>query len=300
MTDWTTFVVGQFISGRAFFFGMALCLLGCLLKMFIKGTVVHALARITLLTSALLVILSAAPFSFWVYGVFFALWAWAMFRLDKGGCRAEKSVYLLPLLLLLAQSFLMVGMEIRCSMPPKIPLAKSDTLFVVGDSISIGADPPGTNWPQLLGGLAKLKVRNFSFGGANVESSLDNARRINQDDALVILEIGGNDLLGGTSIPKFREDLEKMLALACGPHRIVAMVELPLPPFYNRYGMVQRALAKEHGVILIPKRFMADVMSTPGATVDGLHFSNTGHILFARALFGVLARSDSGTNAPGP
>ena len=122
---------------------------------------------------------------------------------------------------------------------------------------------------------------------------MDNARRINQDDALVILEIGGNDLLSGTSIPKFREDLEKMMALACGPHRIVAMVELPLPPFYDRYGMVQRALAKEHGVILIPKRFIADVMSTPGATVDGLHFSNTGHILFARALFGMLTHSDS-------
>jgi acyl-CoA thioesterase-1 len=147
---------------------------------------------------------------------------------------------------------------------------------------------------------AKLKVRSFSFGGAKVESALDNARRINQNDALVILEIGGNDLLSGTSIPKFRQDLEKMLALACGPHRIVAMVELPLPPFYNRYGMVQRALARERGVILIPKRFMADVMSTPGATVDGLHFSNAGHILFARALSGMLTHPDPGTNAPGP
>jgi len=297
MTDWTTFVVGQFISGRVFFFGVALCLLGCVLKLFFKRTLIRVLARITLMAGVVLVVLSAAPFSLWVYGVYFALLAWAVFRLGKGGCRAEKSVYLLPLLLLLAQSFLMVGMEIRCSMPPKIPFAKSDTLFVVGDSISMGADPPGKNWPQLLGDLAKLKVQNFSFGGAKVESSLDNARRINQDDALVILEIGGNDLLGGTSIPQFREDLEKMMALTCGPHRSVVMIELPLPPFYNRYGMVQRALAKEHGVTLIPKRYIADVMSTPGATVDGLHFSNTGHVLFARALFGMLTHSVSGAEA---
>ena len=78
------------------------------------------------------------------------------------------------------------------------------------------------------------------------------------------------------------------------------MVELPLPPFYNRYGMVQRALAKKYSVTLIPKRFMADVMSTPGATVDGLHFSNVGHILFARSLSGMLTHLDSGTNAHGP
>jgi lysophospholipase L1-like esterase len=63
--------------------------------------------------------------------------------------------------------------------------------------------------------------------------------------------------------------------------------------------MVQRAVAKEHGVTLIPKRFLADVMSAPGATVDGLHFSNAGHILFARALSGMLTLPDSGTNAPG-
>jgi acyl-CoA thioesterase-1 len=109
----------------------------------------------------------------------------------------------------------------------------------------------------------------------------------------VILEIGGNDLLGGTSIPKFREDLEKMLALVCGPRRRVAMIELPLPPFYNRYGMVQRALAKSHGVTLIPKRYLAKVISTPGATVDGLHLSNAGHALLARSLFEMLTHPGS-------
>ena len=68
------------------------------------------------------------------------------------------------------------------------------------------------------------------------------------------------------------------------------MIELPLPPFYNRYGMVQRALAKSYGVTLIPKRYLAKIISTPGATVDGLHLSNTGHALFARSLSEMLPR----------
>ena len=251
------------------------------------------------MTGVVFVVLSAAPFSLWMYGVFFALLAWTVFRLGKAGKPPERRVYLLPLFLFIAQCFLMAGMEIRHSITPTIPLAKSGTLFVLGDSISMGADPPGKNWPQLLGDSENLKVQSFSAGGATVESALVGARRINQDDALVILEIGGNDLLSGTSIRKYRDDLEKMMALVCGPRRIVAMVELPLPPFYNRYGMVQRALAKEHGVTLIPKRFMADVMSTPGATVDGLHFSNTGHILFARTLHEMFICLDPRTNAPG-
>jgi acyl-CoA thioesterase I len=288
MTDWTNFVVGQFIGGQAFFFGIALCLLGCSLKSFNSKTRLQSLATVTVLVGVVFVVLSAAPFSFWVYGVFFVLLAIAAFQPIHALRWGKRTAYLL--LLLLAQGLLMVRTEILYSMPPKIPLATGDTLFVVGDSLSMGADPPGKNWPELLGELARLKVRNFSFGGAKVGSSLDNALRINQDDALVILEIGGNDMLGGTSIPKYREDLEKMLVLVCGSHRRVAMIELPLPPFYNRYGMVQRALAKSHGVTLIPKRYLAKTISTPGATVDGLHLSNTGHVLFARTLSEMLPR----------
>lgn len=298
MTQWTDFVVGHFIGGRAFFSGIALCLLGCGLKSFFNKSLVHSLARVTVLAGIVFVALSAAPFAYWVYGVLFALLALAWFRPTTGRWQSKRITYSL-LLLLLAQSLLMVGTEILHSMPPKISLATSDTLFVVGDSLSMGADPPGKNWPELLGDLARLKVRSFSFGGARVESSLDSAERIDQDDALVILELGGNDLLGGTSIPKFRKDLDKMLSLVCTPHRRVAMIELPLPPFYNRFGMVQRALAKSHGVVLIPKRYLAKIISTPGATVDGLHLSNSGHRLLASSLFGMLSPSEPGSEAPG-
>jgi acyl-CoA thioesterase-1 len=298
MTDWTDFVVGQFIGGRAFFFGMALCMLGCTLHCFFSRSRIHSLARLTVLAGVVFVILSAAPFPFWVYGVFFVLLALSAFLPTNGLWWGKKGAYLL-LLLLLGQSLLMVRTEILYALPPKIPLPTGDTLFVVGDSLSMGADAPGKNWPELVGELAKLKVRYFSFGGAKVESALDNARRIDQDDALVILEIGGNDLLGGTSIPRFREELDKMLTLVCGPHRRVAMIELPLPPFCNRYGVVQRALAKSHGVTLVPRRYLAKVISTPGATVDGLHLSNNGHVLLAHALFEMLTHSGPGSEAPG-
>jgi acyl-CoA thioesterase-1 len=290
MKDWADFVVGQFIGGGAFFLGMALCLLGCFLKFLFSQSKIQSIARVTMLVGIVLVVLSACPFSFWVYGVFFALLAWAALRANTGLWRGKKTGGLL-LLLLLAQSLLMVRAEVLHRTAPKIPFATSDTLFVIGDSLSIGADSPGKNWPELLGDLARLRVRNLSFGGAKVASSLDSALNINHDDVLVILELGGNDLLGGTSVPKFRDDLEKMLGLICGPHRHVAMIELPLPPFYNRFGKVQRELAKSHGVTLIPKRYLAKVICTPGATVDGLHLSGAGHALFAHALFEMLTQA---------
>lgn len=138
------FVVGQFIGGRAFFWGMALCLLGCSLKSFFSQTKIQPVARVTMLAGAVFVVLSAAPFSFWVYGVFFALLGLAAFRPINGRWRDKKTACLL-LLFLLAQSLLMVRTEVLHSTSPKIPFATSDTLFVIGDSLSRGADPPGKN-----------------------------------------------------------------------------------------------------------------------------------------------------------
>jgi len=269
---------------------MALCLFGCFLKFFFSQTKIQSVARIMMLAGVVVVVLSAAPFPFWVYGIFFALLALVAFRHTQWRWQDKKPDCLLPLLLLII-SVLMVHTEVLYSMPPKILLGTTDTLFVVGDSLCMEVDTPSKNWPEILGDLAKLKVRNLSIGGAKLATSLDTARRINQDDALVILELGGNDLLGGTSIPEYRENLEKMLSLLCGPHRRVAMIELPLPPFYNRFGMVQRDLAKSHGVTLIPKRYLAKIICTPGATVDGLHLSNTGHALLACTLFEMLTQA---------
>ena len=297
MTDWTNFLVGQFIGGQALYLGIALCLMGCSLKIFFSKSRIQSLARITVLAGIIFVVLSAAPFSWWAYGAFFSLLIFAAF-VPTDRLRWATQARRLPFVLALLVGSWMIGTEIHYSLPPKIQLATADTLFVIGDSISIGADPPGKNWPDLLGDLNKLNVRNFSFGGAKVESSLDSALRIDREEALVILEIGGNDLLGGTSISKFRGDLDKLLSLVSGPHRQVAMIELPLPPFYNQYGMVQRALAASHHVTLIPKRYLARVIGTPGATVDGLHLSNTGHALLARSLSEALKPPVSASAKP--
>jgi uncharacterized membrane protein len=111
MKDWADFVVGQFIGGGAFFLGMALCLLGCFLKFLFSQSKIQSIARVTMLVGIVLVVLSACPFSFWVYGVFFALLAWAALRANTGLWRGKKTGGLL-LLLLLAQSLLMVRAEV--------------------------------------------------------------------------------------------------------------------------------------------------------------------------------------------
>jgi len=70
----------------------------------------------------------------------------------------------------------------------------------------------------------------------------------------------------------------------------VVLLELPLPPLHNRYGRAQRTLAHKHDALLIPKRRFGRILAHPGATLDGLHLTQTGHELFAKMIWEILGR----------
>ena len=70
------------------------------------------------------------------------------------------------------------------------------------------------------------------------------------------------------------------------------MFELPLFPFRQSYGKVQRQLAGEFNVILIPKRFLAGILLTPDGTVDGLHLSDAGHQQMADLVWSLTRLSE--------
>ena len=72
------------------------------------------------------------------------------------------------------------------------------------------------------------------------------------------------------------QGLDATLSALAAPGRTVAMFELPLLPHKIAYGQIQRRLAAKYGVFLIPKRYLADVVSGADATSDGLHLSNLG------------------------
>lgn len=102
------------------------------------------------------------------------------------------------------------------------------------------------------------------------------ASKVTLEDRIVLIEIGGNDLLSGVPSHEFEQALEAIFLKVVAPGRTVVMFELPLFPHTIAYGQIQRRLAAKYGVWLIPKRFFIYVISGPGATLDGLHLSDAG------------------------
>jgi lysophospholipase L1-like esterase len=68
------------------------------------------------------------------------------------------------------------------------------------------------------------------------------------------------------------------------------MFELPLAPWHIGYGRIQRKLAAEFGVTLVPKSFLADIFRTKGATVDLAHLSPEGHKIMADKVWFLLGK----------
>ena len=162
-------------------------------------------------------------------------------------------------------------------------------MFLIGDSVSAGmSDSEKGTWPKLLAQTQNIDVRDFSKMGATVASARKQVQRIGDETGLVLIQIGGNDLLGSTTAAQFEERLDLLLDDVCRPDRTVVMLELPLPPFANRFGQIQRRLARKYNLILIPKRVFISVLTTAGTTLDGIHLTPQGHALMAETIWNVI------------
>ena len=163
---------------------------------------------------------------------------------------------------------------------PSPPSRSTDDrpVFVLGDSLSagLGARGEGT-WPTVLANQIRRPVRSFARPGARLADGLVQADALPPGDCVVLIELGGNDILGDATVESFAGNLRRLLRSVTKGNRSVLMFELPLLPLQNRYGRIQRQAGTEFGVRLIPRRVLAGAVTLPGHTTDGLHLSAAGH-----------------------
>ena len=171
-------------------------------------------------------------------------------------------------------------------------------LFVIGDSVTAGLNDGEQTWPRLVSKDWNIHVVDASQPGATLQSARQQNSLFADQSGLVVIEIGGNDMLEGLPVVQFEEHLDRLLTEVCQSGRSVVLLELPLPPFHAEYGSAQRRQALRHQVALIPKRQFARILTTRGATVDGIHLSKNGQIqmkMLIESLLGNRLHSGEGT-----
>jgi len=268
-------LVMVFVSGDSVFVGITCIIAATILRVWCHRPVFHKGLRIVAVIGVAGVIGSATPLPLWFYGVWGVLFLGSHLALDAEHCPPAAQHGLIVGCVLL--SGIVVVWELQYRTLPSISVTQNETVYVVGDSVSSGLDKGERPWPTVLNDSTALRVVNLAQLGSTVNTAYAQLAQISIEPALVMVEIGGNDFFGETDIQTFRTHLDRLLSKLQAHHHRVVMFELPLPPFHNHYGRTQRQLARRHGVVLIPKRILADIFGMPRGTTDGIHLSQRGH-----------------------
>lgn len=274
-------LIFHFASGKAFFSGCLLLLLAGVILFGTKRKIARIISLCLAIIGIAFIVLSATPLPLWFYGlwcVILILWLLLDFLIPHHRPKYSLIIRIVFILYIIA----MIAYEANYYRTPFLPDLKYQNIFVLGDSISAGISKNEKTWPAILSETYNINIVNLAQAGATVESALDQAAKITETEGiLVILEIGGNDLISRIPANEFGQHLEKLLASVCKPNRTILMLELPLFPFCNSYGRIQRNLAKQYDVFLVPKHFFADILQTDSATTDGIHLTAKGQELMA-------------------
>ena len=283
--NWLVYFFG---SGLAFFAGTCLLVSGLSLGWIGKRSIVRGLRRVTVFIGLIFVVLSAAPLPIWYYvllGVACLSWPVIEGKHSEKLQRIRTFLRLAVLLITLAG----VAVEIPWHFMPRIPPADGKRLYIIGDSVAAGTGENSIKtWPALLAKEESIEVVDLSEMGAMVRNAIRKAESVEIGTGLILIEIGGNDLLGTSTAQDFENDLSRLLELLRGKGRALVMFELPLPPFANEFGRVQRRLAAKHQVTLIPKRVFINILTTNGATGDSVHLTQFGHELMSQVVWKLI------------
>jgi acyl-CoA thioesterase I len=288
------YIVYFFGSGNAFFVGIGFILAGLAISIYFERRWLMIVGYLAAEFGLLLVVLSAAPIPYWLY-IFACAMTLAWLVADRRKLIGFKSYINWIRGLVVIVWAVCFALEIPFRFVPVLSGGGHPAFGIIGDSVTAGLGEPDKNtmtkrdtWPGLLVQKHDIEVTDLSQMGATTASALKQVDKLPAGSGLVLLEIGGNDLLGPTSTNKFESDLDVLLKRVCTPGRSVMMFELPLPPFRNGYGLVQRRLAARYQVLLIPKRVFIAVLSTPGATFDGIHLTPAGHEQMAMVVWSLI------------
>ncbi|MGX7925178.1 arylesterase [Tsuneonella sp. HG094] len=170
--------------------------------------------------------------------------------------------------------------------PERTVLAFGDSLFA-----GYGLDDPGTqSYPARLEAALRSQGRNVRIANAGVSGDTTAAGRQRlaftldsqpRKPDLVLLELGGNDLLRGLPPEQTRANLIAMLDELKKREVPVALYSLQAPPNYGaawqgEFDAIYPALAKEYGAALIP--FVTEaVFATPAMLqADRVHPTTEG------------------------
>ena len=196
----------------------------------------------------------------------------------------------------------LITTALAAALPVRALAARGQVVTILGDSITAGLGLPGRDAlpNQLHLALEKLGMPNLVRGaGVSGDTTANGLGRmdfsIRPDSAVVVIALGGNDLLQGLDPKATRSNLDQIIRRLKQRHKGLVLAGIKAPPEIGRgyaadFNAIYPSLAAEHHIALYPD-LLAGVERNPALNQgDGIHPNAKGVAIIARRLAPVVAK----------
>ncbi|WP_088286602.1 GDSL-type esterase/lipase family protein [Ideonella sp. A 288] len=180
----------------------------------------------------------------------------------------------------------------KSSGPKATPVPPGATVLALGDSLTQGTGaPPEAAYPAVLAGLTGWQVVNAGVSGNTSAQGLDRlpALLAEHRPALVLLGLGGNDLLRRLPDEALRDNLRRAITLAREAGAQVMLIAVPRPTVTAAFTgsltdhPLYAQLADELGLPL-QRQGWSEVLADERLRSDNIHANAEGYAQFAQNL----------------
>jgi acyl-CoA thioesterase-1 len=186
-------------------------------------------------------------------------------------------------------------------LPDRALAARGQVVAILGDSLTVGAGlpPAATLPPQLHLALERLGVPNLVRGaGVSGDTTARGLTRMDAaippETAVVVVALGGEDLLLKIDPDTVRANLDAILRRLKARHKGVVLAGIAAPPQLGAYAVAFNAvfprLARAHGVALYPDLLAGVARNGAASQGEGLHPNARAMRIIADRLAPVVAR----------
>jgi acyl-CoA thioesterase-1 len=176
------------------------------------------------------------------------------------------------------------GLCIGCRHAPPNLDSPGTRIVCLGDSITAGVGAAaGRGYPEVLAERLGQEVVNDGVPGDTAADGLARLPQVlAQDPWLVIVELGGNDILRQVPIERTEEALDSLLRQLLAARALPVLVAVG-GPFGGTHGDMYRRLGKRYRVPVVDD-VLRKILFDPRLKADEVHPNDLGHARLAEAV----------------
>ena len=173
-----------------------------------------------------------------------------------------------------------------CSGPSMEPLAPGEVILAFGDSLTEGVGATrAQSYPARLAELSGHPVINAGISGEITAEGMDRLPEVLEqtDPGLMILLLGGNDILRNGSHAEAKRHLSRMIEMAIERDVQVLLIGVPEKSLFSTSAPLYEELAEEYDVPLM-EGMVSSLLKKPRYKSDQVHLNAAGYRAMAERI----------------